>query len=1108
MKIFLSVFFLLVLSFSGVIFPQPTGNDSPNGIQVSFPFFDDVEDTTASSLNWQRDAAIWKMQQATAHSGTYIWAMLPTTGSYNYLTLASDINLSSTPNPYLSFWIRKADGGTGALSIEASNNGGTSWTVLSQPSFNGNFYVRYQVSLSNFLQANTRIRIGCYAPYGSTYYLDDIMIDNAPSPQPVLLSSPTDNGMNVTWNQSTALDFYRYRIIISTSTSDVNNFYISPSLNGRAETKVLDFFTKTKLDTLLSDLTFANTLYYAKIYEEDTQGNVNQGSDRSDLSTAFNITQQTTPFVQDFEGSFNWVADLPWAVTTDDAGDPGHSPTHAYEDSPQGNYPANADRRLTMQINLAGVTRPVLKFNHKYSFETGSDYGAIEISTDNVNWTTLNGFTGNTGSEWETRKYDVGVLKNQTTGYIRFKTVSNGSNQQNGWSLDDVEILNNTRTQPFPFFDDVETDTTSLNAWIPGSFDLKLANSHSGAQVWSLKPSGGSYNYLTLSGRMNLSGAPNPYLSFWIKKADGGTGAISIEASNDGGLTWTVLSQPSFSGTQYVWYEASLSNFRQANVLVRIGCYAPYGGSYYIDDILLDNAPTPKALTLLTPTNNGMKVRWGISTAPDFGSYRVVLSTDQNQVNNYFSVEGLQNRTETRVFDIFNQATIETTLTDLTFMNTIYYAKIYEKDTQLLINQGSERADLTTSFNVISQTAPFVQTFENTFGWASDLPWAVTQEDSSDPGHSGTHALEDSPGTNYPASADRRIVFQVNTQAITRPVLRFNHRYAFETGSDFGVVEYSVDNVNWSTVTGFTGNTNTVWETRELDLTPIKQLNAAYVRFKTTSNGSNHLDGWHLDDVEIYDNTKTLGIPLFDDAEVDTTSKKYWTSGLFDIKIANAYSGSQVWALGPAGGSYNYLTLSGTMNLTNAPNPFLSFYVKKANAGTGALSIEMSNNAGLTWTPIAQPSFSGSNYINYTFSLNNYRQNNVLLRIGGYSPYGDTYLFDDITIADSTGWTGIEDLTGITPTDFELSQNYPNPFNPSTTIRYAIPNESKVSITVFNLLGQQVSTLVNDIQSAGYHEVEFNASELSSGVYLYRINAVSNIGSREFTSTKKFVLLK
>ncbi len=73
---------------------------------------------------------------------------------------------------------------------------------------------------------------------------------------------------------------------------------------------------------------------------------INQGSDRSDLSTTFNVTSQTTPFVQDFEGSFNWVADLPWAVSTNDAGDPGHSPTHAYEDSPDGNYPSNADRRL------------------------------------------------------------------------------------------------------------------------------------------------------------------------------------------------------------------------------------------------------------------------------------------------------------------------------------------------------------------------------------------------------------------------------------------------------------------------------------------------------------------------------------------------------------------------------------------------------------------------------------------------------------------------------------------------------------------------------------------------------------------------------------------
>lgn len=1106
-KLQLCILFLLFVfvSFSN---SQTLKVEQGNNILVSFPFFDDVENPTTSSSYWQRDTTIYKILEANSHSGTRVWAMLPTTGSYQFLTLSSSIDLASTPNPYISLWVRKADGGTGALSIEASSNGGTTWTAISQPSFNGTQYVRFQVSLGNFLQPNTLIRIGCYAPYGNTYYIDDILIDNAPTPKPIILSSPTDNGMNVHWNQSTAPDFYKYRIILSTDANSVNNFYVTPSISNRTETRVFDIFTSTKLDTVLTDLTFSNTLYYAKVYEEDTQNLVNQGSDRSDLSTSFNVTAQTAPFIQNFEGTFNWVADLPWAITTDDAGDPGHSPTHAYEDSPQGNYAANADRRLSMQVNFSTVLRPTLRFNHKYSFESGLDFGSIEISSDNSTWSTLYGFTGNSAGEWESRKFDISVLKSQNTGYIRFRTTSNASNQQNGWSLDDVEIFENTRNQPFPFFDDVETDTTSLNAWVPGGFDLRLANAHSGAQVWSLKPSGGSYSYLTLAGKMNLSSAPNPYLSFWVKKADGGTGALSIEASNDGGLTWTALAQPSFNGTQYQRYQASLSNFRQANVLIRIGCYAPYGGSYYIDDILIDNAPTPRAFTLLTPTNNGMKVRWGISTAIDFGSYRVVLSTDQNQVNNYYSENALQSRTETRVFDVFNKATIETTLTDLTFMNTLYYAKIYERDTQLLVNQGSDRADLSTSFSVISQTAPFIQNFEGIYGWASDLSWLVTQDDSSDPGHSSTHALEDSPGINYPANADRRIVALVNTLGVQRPVLRFNNKYAFETGSDFGVIEYSVDNVNWNIITGITGNSNTFWVSKEFDITPIRSLNAAYLRFKTISNGSTQLDGWHLDDVEIYNNTKTLGIPLFDDAEIDTVSQKYWIAGSYEIRSANAHSGVQVWALPQSGGSYNYLTLSGLLNLTNAPTPFISFWVKKADGGTGALSIEASSNAGLTWTALGQPSFNGANYTNYTYSLASYRQNNVLIRIGCYSPYGNTYYVDDITIVDSTGWTGIEDLAGLTPTDFKLSQNYPNPFNPSTTIRYALLGESKVIIAIYNLLGEEIATLVNDIQSAGYHETVFNASNLSSGVYLYRINAVSLSNSGDFNATKKLILLK
>lgn len=88
------------------------------------------------------------------------------------------------------------------------------------------------------------------------------------------------------------------------------------------------------------------------------------------------------------------------------------------------------------------------------------------------------------------------------------------------------------------------------------------------------------------------------------------------------------------------------------------------------------------------------------------------------------------------------------------------------------------------------------------------------------------------------------------------------------------------------------------------------------------------------------------------------------------------------------------------------------------------------------------------------------------------------------------------------PTGYSLSQNYPNPFNPTTTIQYSLPSRSFVSLKVYDVLGREVATLVNGVQTAGHQSVEFNASGLSSSVYLYRIKAGS------FSKTKKLVLLR
>jgi hypothetical protein len=88
------------------------------------------------------------------------------------------------------------------------------------------------------------------------------------------------------------------------------------------------------------------------------------------------------------------------------------------------------------------------------------------------------------------------------------------------------------------------------------------------------------------------------------------------------------------------------------------------------------------------------------------------------------------------------------------------------------------------------------------------------------------------------------------------------------------------------------------------------------------------------------------------------------------------------------------------------------------------------------------------------------------------------------------------------PTRFALDQNYPNPFNPSTTITYALPKSSDVRLSVCDMLGREVSVLVNERKDAGVHEVKFGASVLASGVYLYRLQA------GEFVQTRKLVLLQ
>jgi hypothetical protein len=93
------------------------------------------------------------------------------------------------------------------------------------------------------------------------------------------------------------------------------------------------------------------------------------------------------------------------------------------------------------------------------------------------------------------------------------------------------------------------------------------------------------------------------------------------------------------------------------------------------------------------------------------------------------------------------------------------------------------------------------------------------------------------------------------------------------------------------------------------------------------------------------------------------------------------------------------------------------------------------------------------------------------------------------------------------PKNFILDQNYPNPFNPTTTIRFSIPIDAKVNIKLFNTLGEEVATIIKNELDTGIHEINYSASDFSSGVYFYRLEAEGKDGS-VFAETKRMILIK
>jgi hypothetical protein len=286
-------------------------------------------------------------------------------------------------------------------------------------------------------------------------------------------------------------------------------------------------------------------------------------------------------------------------------------------------------------------------------------------------------------------------------------------------------------------------------------------------------------------------------------------------------------------------------------------------------------------------------------------------------------------------------------------------------------------------------------------------------------------------------------------------------------------------------------------------------------------------------------------VPKFENAEPKTDP-----SG--DVSVPN---GSTSMTLSP--GKYRDVTLEphSTLTLTGGIYHIRNLWAKTNSKllFAAASSVRISNGLGADNSsvigPTASSSVTAANIIFYVggtdqvsrFSLavtispkssvsaNIYAKNGTLLLNQQTQATGaflgkDIVLGQNVQVSLMPAFTGMVPLFGPSvpkiappdpgtspsneiPTTFHLAQNYPNPFNPSTQIRYGLPRQTHVNLTIHNLLGQEVARLVDELQESGYHEVRWNGNNatgtaVGTGVYIYRIQA------GDFVETRKMIFLK
>jgi hypothetical protein len=424
-------------------------------VSAAPPMADDFESGLAT---WQTTGT-WAL--TTSHTVSPTHSATDTPGAYytnnsdSALTLASSITLAST-RPALAFHhAHMLENQYDFARVEISTNGGASWSSTPLASYTGNRAVmaREQIDLPSFAgEANAKIRFRMTTDASIVmdgWYVDDVIIGSAP--KAVVLNTPSGSELGQThvtlrWGASTDPDFSSYIILRGTQTGfDWRTAKTVATLTNPATLEFTDIAVAPK------------STYHYRIMTLTGSGLHSLSNEESAITPA----GMDYPFLDDGEAGPNlWVATAQWSLSNEDY----QSPSHAWSDSPGGNYAdgiASQPLTLAAPLDLTSAAKPVLTFHHCYSLASG-DTANVEISSNQgSSWNSVGTYTTGT-LPWNQARIPLTSYAGQPSVLVRFRLTTNASENADGWHVDDISVAEAPATVASPAVDQITSHTLRL----------------------------------------------------------------------------------------------------------------------------------------------------------------------------------------------------------------------------------------------------------------------------------------------------------------------------------------------------------------------------------------------------------------------------------------------------------------------------------------------------------------------------------------------------------------------------------------------------------------------------------------------------------------------